>query len=154
MLACRKELIQLLKAEGQANCFDNKTVAAEGEGKFVIINKGKPRKTICRVHIDDCLIKGTTTKRCDYLFKVCETKRYILIEFKGSDVKSAFPQLISTFQYLKKKLTAKPDRFEGIIVASRYVPAADQKIRRLREDRLKKYKLRITVKNKEYRLKI
>ena len=133
MPTCREKLIQALKAGKRADCFDDKTVAKEGEGKLTIINRGKPHKTICRVHIDDCLIRGTTTKRCDYLFKICETEQYLLVEFKGSDVVSAFPQLIATFQYLKKKLAAKPDQFEGVIVASRYVPAADQKIRKLRE---------------------
>lgn len=127
---CRKELIEALKASKKSECFDNSTVAKEKGKEFRLENKSK--KTICRVKVDGCLINDQRTKRCDYLFKICETKQHFLVELKGTDVDEAVKQIISTFDLINKKLKLSPERFEGVIVASS-VPKAEQKFRTLKE---------------------
>lgn len=151
---CCKELIDALGAKKQANCFsENKNVAKENDSKFTVINQGSPRKTICRVSVDDCLLR-TKTKKCDYLFKVCETNKYLLVELKGSDVKSAFPQIKSTFDYIKDKLKVLPTQCEGFIVSHNVPKGANREINRLKEQYLKNYQLRIRVKNKRDSLEV
>ncbi len=73
MTRCCKGLVENLKAEKQSVCFDSKTVAKEQGKEFRIINKSK--KAICGVRIDDCLIKSKSTKKCNFLFKICESER-------------------------------------------------------------------------------
>ncbi|MGD1892811.1 MAG: hypothetical protein ACFB15_19775 [Cyclobacteriaceae bacterium] len=126
---CRKQLIEALKASKKSECFDNSTVAEENGKKFHLENKSK--KTICRVKVDGCLIDNQRTKRCDYWFKICETEQHFLVELKGTDVSKAVEQIISTFDFVNRKLELSPERFEGIIVSSA-VPKAEQKFRALK----------------------
>ncbi len=138
---CREELIEALKATKKSECFDNSTVAKENHKEFRLENKSK--KTICRVKVDGCLIDDQRTKRCDYLFKVCETKKHFLVELKGTDVNKAVEQIISTFDFINRKLKLSPEYYEGVIVSSSVPRAAEQKFRLLKENCLKKKKLRI-----------
>ena len=146
MPTCRKELIKALGAKEQAKCFDNKTIAKEQGKEFKIQNRSK--KTICRVQVDGCLIKARDTKKCDFLFKICETEHYILVELKGSDVTSAFPQIVSTLDYLKDKLGTTSQQVEGFIVSSRVPKAASERIRQLKKQSLAKHGLQISIKNR------
>ncbi len=138
---CRKQLIQTLKAEEKSGCFDNSTVAKEKGKEFRIINKAQ--KTICRIHVDGCLIRNNQGKRCDYFFKICETEKSFLVELKGTDISEAVRQIISTFDFLNNKLKLSPDNFEGIVVSSSVPHAAEQKFRSLKEKCFKQKKLKI-----------
>jgi hypothetical protein len=138
---CRKQLIEALKASKKSKCFNSSTVAEEHGKKFRLENKSK--KTICRVTVDGCLINDEHTKRCDYLFKVCETEQHFLVELKGTDVSKAVEQIISTFDLVNKKLKLDSRHFEGIIVSSSIPRAAEQKFRVLKEKCLKKKNLKI-----------
>lgn len=152
MTRCCKNLAKDLEAENHSDCFSAKTVAAE-EGKvFRIANKSK--KAICRVRIDGCLIKSKSTKKCDFLFKVCESERYLLVELKGSNVEDGFAQLISTFRHLKDKLGVEPGHVEGFIVSTRVPRAANLKVRRSKEQTLKKYQLRVQVTSRKHLLSV
>lgn len=103
---CRKQLMQKLEAGERAGCFDDSMVAKEKGKEFRINNKSQ--KTICRVHIDGCLIHDNRGKRCDYFFKICETKQCYLVELKGSDIDEAVQQIIHTFDLLNSKLNLPP----------------------------------------------
>ncbi len=138
---CRNALIHALSAHKKAKCFDNATVTKEKGKEFRLQNKSK--KTVCRVHIDDCLTRDKRTKRCDYLFKICETENHFLVELKGSDVDHAVNQIISTFDFINKKLKLPPKYFEGVIVSSSIPRAAEQKFRILKEKYFREKKLKI-----------
>lgn len=138
---CREELIHALDAKKKAACFDDSTVAKEKGKEFRLHNKSK--KTVCRVRIDDCLIKDKRSKRCDYLFKICETEHYFLVELKGGEVDEAIKQIISTFDFINKKLKLAPEHFEGVVVSSSIPRAAEQKFRALKEKCFREKKLRI-----------
>ena len=141
MPTCREQLIEALGAEKQASCFENKTVAKEQGKEFRIENKSK--KTICRVRVDDCLIESQSTKKCDFLFKICETEQYFLVELKGTEVSAAVEQIIATFDMIQRKLNADPQRFEGVIVSSSVPRAAEQRFRRLKEKYLRERRLQL-----------
>lgn len=141
MPMCREKLIHALDAKKKSACFDNSTVAKEKGKEFRLQNKSK--KTVCRVHIDSCLIQDKRSKRCDYLFKVCETEHYFLVELKGGEVDKAIEQIISTFDFISKKLKLSPEHYEGIIVSSGIPRAAEQKFRTLKEKCFREKKLRI-----------
>jgi len=138
---CRKQLMKTLDAGGKAGCFDDSTVAKEKGKEFRINNKSQ--KTICRVHIDGCLIYDNRGKRCDYFFKICEMEQCFLVELKGSDVNEAVKQIIHTFDFINRKLKLPPKNFEGIIVSSGIPRAAEQKFRTLKEKCFKEKKLKI-----------
>ena len=146
MPKCRKELIEALGASEQADCFDNKTVAKEKKKEFRIENKS--HKTICRVQVDGCLIDDRSTKRCDFLFKICETERYVLVELKGSNVEDAFPQLINTHRYLREKLNITTEQCEAVIVSTRVPSAANRKVQQLKKQCLDKHKLPVRIDNR------
>ena len=141
MPTCCEQLIQALKAEKQANCFDNKTVAKEQGKEFRVENQS--RKMICQVRIDGCLIKSQKTKKCDFLFKICETEQYFLVELKGAEVSTAVAQIVVTFNALQRKLKANPQQFQGVIVSSSVPRAAEQRFRRLTEKCLREKKLHL-----------
>lgn len=150
MTKCCKDLAERLKVEKHLDCFSPKTVASEQGKEFRIVNKSK--KAICRVRIDNCLIKSRSTKKCDFLFKVCASKRYLLVELKGSNVEDGFAQLVSTFDYLKSKLEVEPEHFEGFIVSTQVPRAANLKVRKLQGQTWKKYQLRVQIKSREHTL--
>ena len=152
MPTCREKLIKVLGASEQTSCFDSRTVAEEKKKKFRIENKS--RKTICRVQVDGCLINDHTIKKCDFLFKICELERYLLVELKGSNVEEGFAQLISTFRYLKNKLGVESKHFEGFIVSTQVPRAANLKVRNLKEQFLKKHQLLVQVTSRQHHLNI
>ena len=141
-----------MKAEKHSDCFSAKTVAEEQGKTFRIVNKSK--KAVCRVRIDDCLIKSKDTKKCDFLFKICESERYLLVELKGSNVEDGFAQLVSTFLYLKGELGIEPKHFEGFIVSTRIPRAANQKTRALKEQSLSKHQLRMQITSRQHTLRV
>lgn len=141
MPMCRDELIELLGAHKKADCFSDSTVAKEKGKEFRLENKSK--RTVCQVRVDGCLIDDKRTKRCDFLFKVCETEIHYLVELKGADVNKAVEQIVHTFEFINKKLKLPPKHFEGIIVSSSIPRAAEQKFRTLKEKCFKEKKLRI-----------
>lgn len=53
---------------GNAICFSRSTSAIENGKKFIFNNPNK--KAVCRVRVDDCLIKDKTIKKCDFLFEI------------------------------------------------------------------------------------
>lgn len=85
---------------GDAVCFSLASVAIENGKRFAFSNVSG--KTICRVRVDNCLIKDQTIRKCDFLFNVEEDKRYYLVELKGGDVGSAIRQIESTFDIVNK----------------------------------------------------
>lgn len=144
---CRKQLIKALGAEEKAACFDNSTVAKEKGKEFRLENKSK--QTICRVKVDGCLINDKRTKRCDYLFKICETDKHLLVELKGnSSLSQAVTQITRTFDFINHKLKLSPRDFEGVIVASK-VPRADLRFRKAQEQCYRNKKLRIHIESQK-----
>jgi hypothetical protein len=135
------ELRTVLDAtEDKTECFDNSTVAKEGGKKFSFNNTSN--KSICRVKVDNCLITGQQ-RRCDYLFKVVELSKYYLVELKGVNIDEGVEQIISTFEFVNKKIKASSEAYSGIIVSSSVPNAAQQKFRRLQEKHYREKKLMI-----------
>ena len=106
------------------------------------------------MRIDDCLIKLKDIKKCDFLFKICESERYLLVELKGSNVEDGFAQLVNTFRYLKDKLGIESKHFEGFIVSTQVPRAANLKVRRLKEQFLRKHQLLVQVTSRQHHLNI
>ena len=144
---CREALITALGADDKAECFDNSTTAKEKGKEFRLENKSK--KTICRVKVDGCLIDDKRTKRCDYLFRICETEKYFLVELKGnSSLSDAVIQISRTFDFINERLKLSPQYFEGVIVASK-VPRANLKFRKVQEKCYRDKKLKIHIESQK-----
>ncbi|HEX8531886.1 MAG TPA: hypothetical protein VF646_17755 [Cytophagales bacterium] len=126
-----------LEATGKEHCFAHSTAAKE-LGKEITILK-PAHLTVCRVRIDDCLITSGDSAKCDYFFRVCETKVNILVEFKGKDVLHAVDQIVKTFLILNKQLKQEPNALEGYIISSSVPSTAEQRFRKAQEKVLKEH---------------
>ncbi|NJO18617.1 MAG: hypothetical protein HC877_23690 [Thioploca sp.] len=64
-------------------------------------------KCVCLIRIDGCMISRSETRKCDYLFLVCDEheKSAFFIELKGKNLEEAFKQILSTVEKLKGYLT-------------------------------------------------
>ena len=136
------ELKEKLDAIPEEDCFSISTSESEGGKKFSFINPD--RKSICRVHVDNCLIKDKSTKKCDYLFSVKEDSLFYLVEFKGINVHEAIEQILSTYEIINKKVQQQAHHFRGIVVSSSVPSATEQKFRKLQEKCFREKRLKIT----------
>lgn len=134
-----------IKLGGNSDCFTNSSSAIENGKKFIF--KNTKNKTICKVRIDDCLIKDKTIKKCDYLFQVEEDNRYYLVELKGQSIDVAVEQITSTYKILEPKIKSGPLNYTGVIVSSAVPKAANQKFKNL-QDRIYRDK-KLIIKRKQ-----
>jgi len=136
---CCEDLIQALEAETKRECFSNSTVAFENGKRFAIDNRSA--KIVCKVVIDDCFITSNTTRKCDYLFIICETQEKLLVELKGNDVIHAISQIIDTLTTLERQLRHGVRTYKGFIVSSSVPRSAEQKFRKAQEKSLRDHGL-------------
>jgi hypothetical protein len=137
---------------GDHACFSNSSTAIEHGKKFIFNNVSG--KSICKVHVDNCLIKDQSVKKCDYLFNIEEDNRYYLVELKGVDVDTAIKQIESTFDIINQRIKASPDNYTGIIVSSAVPKAAHQKFKNLQDKLYRDKKLLIKRKQHHYEERI
>ncbi len=145
-----EDLRTILKAN--AACFSNSSSAIENGKKFIINNISG--KTICRIHVDNCLIVDQNIKKCDFLFNIEEDGKYYLAELKGVDVDTAIKQIESTFEYLNREIKSTPQNYTGIIVSSAVPQAAHQKFKNLQERLYRDKKLMVKRKQFHYEERI
>lgn len=134
---CLDFLKTTLGAPGKEDCFEQATAAKEN-GKEVSILKPS-HLTVCKVQIDNCLVKSNDLNKCDYFFRVCETQVNILVELKGKKILHAVDQIVQTFLLLNKHLKQEPKAFKGYIISSSVPRAAEQNFRREQERVLKEH---------------
>jgi hypothetical protein len=133
---------------GDANCFSIASSATENGKKFRFNNPSN--KTICRVHVDNCLIKDQTIRKCDFLFNIVEDSKYYLIELKGTSIDIALKQIVSTFEVVNGKIKVDPSDYTGIVVSSAVPKAANQKFKNLQDRIYRDKKLLIKRKQNQY----
>jgi hypothetical protein len=134
---------------GDAGCFSIASSAAENGKKFRFNNPS--HKTICRVHVDNCLIKDQTIRKCDFLFNIVEDSKYYLVELKGTSIDIALKQIVSTFEIVNAKIKGDPTDYTGIVVSSAVPKAANQKFKNL-QDRIYRDK-KLLIKRKQINTK-
>lgn len=79
-----------------------------------------------KIKIDGDVEKNTTTKKCDFLVIKKDTEDIeIFIELKGSDIKKAYKQIITSYKKYSDK--SKNPKLYAAIVTSKY-PARDSSI--------------------------
>jgi hypothetical protein len=88
-------------------------VIEEGGKKYIGLNPQEKRFALYRV--DDGLIKGMMSK-CDYLLIECSSNGFYLIELKGSDLKHAATQIISTIKWLLPKIVGEKRIYARIVL--------------------------------------
>ena len=113
------------------DCYSSSSIAFENGKKFVINNRSK--KTICKIHIDNCLIKDNNVRKCDFFFAIRENQKFYLVELKGQSLDDAVEQIKSTFNILNSKIKQSAQDFVGVIVSSAVPKAADQKFKTLQQ---------------------
>jgi hypothetical protein len=145
---CCNELVKTIGADNVKNCFEHATTAKE-KGKRFRINT---QKKVCRIKNDGCLNDNQTEKKCDYIFKVCDTNEVILVELKGGEIDTAIAQIIATYHKLLTVLKKEKHTYCAYIVSSGVPNAAEQKFRQLKE----KYKrdINLNIDKKHFKCEI
>jgi hypothetical protein len=90
-----------------------KTSSAHSEkGKRIEIDvrDGKDRLSVCKVIIDGGFISDPTKEKCDCLFYLCKTDKYIFVELKGNTWPKPYEQIVSTLNYFKNDLNIKIEK--------------------------------------------
>jgi len=136
---CCKELKEIF-GESRSHCITTSSVAKENNREFRI--KSQSGSVICKIKIDDCLIDDMNKLKCDYLFKVCNINKFVLVELKGTDIIHAVNQIIATLDYLKQFLNFA--NVEAFIISSAVPSAAEQRFRNLKESIYRKRGLKIS----------
>ncbi len=136
---CCESFIEKLGTDDLKKCFSNLKIAEENKKRFEI----KSNSEVCRVKIDDCLVKDKINQRCDYYFRVCESGKNYLVELKGIDVVKGINQIISTYNLIKDRISDDPVNYVGIIVSSSIPKEGEIRFRREREKARKYYKFDI-----------
>lgn len=117
-------------ASGERKCFSDST-AAEENGKKFIIERGKFKKEqFCKIKVDSCLVLGTNSHKCDYVFVRCSNQDFYFVELKGSNVDWAVEQIQSSIQYFKQHFTLQPKQIHAYIVSSGVPESANLKFRK------------------------
>ena len=70
--------------------------------EFLVDNRKK--NFLVKLKVDDCLIKTSDTRKCDFLILDCDNKIAYFIELKGKNLGDAINQIMSTIQELAPKL--------------------------------------------------
>lgn len=136
------------KLGGEGSCYSNESAAHENGKKFVLNNISK--KSICKIRVDDCLIKDKQIRKCDFFFSVNEDRKFYLVELKGQSIIDAVEQIKSTFNIVNSKLKEDAKNYTGIVVSSAGPKAADQKFKTLQQKIYKDQKLMIKRKQMHY----
>lgn len=132
-MAC-ENLTNLLN--GDAACYSNNGAANEKGKRFSFYNPSQ--KPICRVRVDDCLIKDKNIKKCDFLFEV-DASSYYLVELKGTDIETAIGQIVNTFEIVNERINVPASSYKGIVVSSGVPSSANQAFRNM-ADRVRRDK--------------
>ncbi|MEQ8971178.1 MAG: hypothetical protein RIE73_12380 [Coleofasciculus sp. C1-SOL-03] len=95
-----------------------KITAQENKRKYILNNPSG--KQVCKVKIDDCVIKSQEQRKCDYLVIICQSDEdevedghissgedLFFVELKGKDLIGAVEQLTQTIEHFKSKITGK-----------------------------------------------
>ncbi|WP_159468292.1 hypothetical protein [Dyadobacter sp. 3J3] len=73
----------------------------KGTSQFFIKNNNHH---LIKIRVDDCLIKGSDKKKCDYLILDCTENTAYFVELKGKKLEDAVLQIESTVNILYAKL--------------------------------------------------
>jgi len=147
---CCNELVQILNATDAQACFNVSNVAKENGKEFRI----NTQKNLCRVKNDGCLNSSKEEKKCDYIFKVCETKQVFLVELKGTNIDDAIAQIVASFKKLQLQLNNTGHSFKAFIVSSSVPSAAEQKFRQLKAKHKRDLNLDIDKRHSKYEINI
>ncbi len=88
---------------GCTECNHNRIInASENRSKYSLNNPHQ--KEVCKIKVDNCLEKESSSKQCDYLFLSCNTLRAFFIELKGKDLTHAIQQLDQSIDNLSPSI--------------------------------------------------
>ncbi len=106
-------------------CTNHNIINAIEKGqKFSIENVNHQK--ICKIKLDDCILKSEIEKKCDYLFLICgeEKKKKIafFVELKGQKLLHAIKQIETAIDLLKIQLIENKEINSRIILSKANTP--------------------------------
>ncbi|OYU79117.1 MAG: hypothetical protein CFE23_15545 [Flavobacterium sp. BFFFF1] len=143
-----EELCIAHKSECESNdCGVRSKVAVEKGKRFEIVSN----EDFIKLRIDDCLVKSQQVKKCDFGFVRNSNKEFYFVELKGSDIDTAYEQIINTIDIFQRELIQipKPQRY-GFIVSSK-VPKSGTDVNNLKQDFAKNRGNKLEIKNRDLR---
>ncbi|WP_302368603.1 hypothetical protein [Brachyspira aalborgi] len=136
--------------EMHAEIYSKKLVCGEKKNgvKFILYANGFE---FYKIKIDGDVEKNTTTKKCDFLVIKKDTENIeIFIELKGSDIKKAYEQIITSYKKYSDK--SKNPKLYAAIVSSK-CPSRDTSIQNKQKELAKIFKSFLFVKNNDLEVK-
>lgn len=131
-------------------CSNGKIITAEAKKRKYIL-KNPCQRRVCKVEVDDCVIKSSKQTKADYLFIVCtpeevkdenlkRSEQLYFIELKGRDFSHAVEQLLETIEHFKPQINQDQVFARAVLSKSPSVKSIenDAKVVRLKKS-LKKY---------------
>lgn len=112
------------------------------KSKSIFIINNAEQRQIERHEVDGCLIKGSESKKCDWLAVDVKTKIEVYIELKGEAVADGVKQLCASVEQLSKEKKAKK---LGYIICSRS-PLTSAEIQKKAKQVLQSHQLILRVK--------
>ena len=100
------------KNDDCCNVYDKRKELVTKENKCEYSIENKSQKLLCRLRIDDCLIKNG--RRCDYGILNCDDKVAYLVELKGRHLLVAVEQISQTIDKLQANFSGF--NFNGRVV--------------------------------------
>lgn len=144
-MTCCSDLLKSSFSKANKKCFSDSTVAEENRRKFTIDWKRKTPRSVCKIKVDDCLIKGNSSNKCDYVFVICPEQKFLFVELKGTDIMHGTKQILEAVKSFSSKYKIKKSQLEGHIVARKVAPAANQEFRKERLRVLRDHGFALTV---------
>ncbi len=116
------------------NCLTCKTKAEENKMTVEITNHNL---TVCRIEVDNCLIKDKNIKKCDFVFWISNNtiEKYFFVELKRPNktekLNDAFEQIKNTVSFFTDNIEIERNKITGIIV-NRSIPKSSPSINKLK----------------------
>jgi hypothetical protein len=108
--------------------------------------KNNQQRKIEKHEVDDGLIKGEKSKKCDWLAVDVESGKEIYIELKGKNIEHAIEQLCISVEKLSPNKSSK--KLAYAMLTRR--PKTSQKIKNIKKSVLKSHKIVLEVKTIEH----
>lgn len=109
-----------------------------GEKSSTIYFNNPSRRLAYVVTIDGCVIKDTSTVKCDFLLIDDLSKNEYFVELKGSDVGHAIDQLRASIERFSDKSNKNKQTF-AYVVPTKVEPAVSTKVQVAKKNFRKKY---------------
>jgi hypothetical protein len=118
-MSCCKKLEKIIIAGHEH--FETSSACNQNHKRFSVVfkeSKNQVKDHICRIRVDGGLISSSESGKCDFVFYLCSSEKFLFVELKGTDWPKPYKQIISTIEHFRKnlKIDLQKGDFEAFII--------------------------------------